>query len=122
MLVLLAVAHYGYEPLALRLHVDPGRIFYIFQGVVGALFFILAGLTLHRPHWPEAARLSLYGVAWWGLVEQGLVASCGCARLYERDFHAPRGQGLCGEPWSGIGLAVVAWLAMLVWMARKVER
>jgi hypothetical protein len=122
LLMLLAVGHFGYEPLASLLDVLPTRVFYIFQGVIGAAFFALAGLTLHRPHWPSAARWALYLVALWGLAEQTLVVTCGCARLWNVTFRAPPGQGLCGGNWYGVGLAVVAWLAMVVWTARKVER
>lgn len=122
LLLLLAVGHYGYEAAARMLGVDTGRVFYVFQGFTGACFFALAGLTLQRPTWPPAARLAVYGIALCGVAEQTLVVTCGCARLWDVSFRAPPGQGLCGSPWYGIGLAAVAWLAMLVLMARKAER
>lgn len=119
LLLVLAVGHYGYEPLAALLDSDMARVFYIFQGFTGACFFALAGLTLHRPHWPAAARLAVHLVALWGLAEQTLVVTCGCTRLWDVSFRAPPGQGLCGGQWYGIGLAVVAWLAVVVYTARK---
>lgn len=119
LLLLLAVGHYGYEPVAALLGAGPARVFYVFQGVTGACFFALAGLTLHRPHWPAAARLAVHLVALWGLAEQTLVVTCGCARLWDVSFRAQPGEGLCGGQWFGIGLAVVAWLAVVVYTARK---
>lgn len=119
LLLLLAVGHYGYEPVAALLGVGPARVFYVFQGATGAAFFALAGLTLHRPHWPAAARLAVHLVALWGLAEQTLVVTCGCARLWDVSFRSPPGEGLCGGQWYGIGLAVVAWLAVVVYTARK---
>lgn len=122
LLLLLAAGHYGYEPLAGWLGVEPARVFYVFQGLTGAGFFALAGLTLQRPTWPPAARWAVYLVALWGLAEQTLVVTCGCARLWDASFLAPPGQGLCGGSWYGVGLAVVAWLAVVVWTARRKER
>lgn len=122
LLLLLAGGHYGYEPLAEWLGVDRGRIFYVFQGLLGAGFFALAGLMFQRPKWPPAARWAVQAVALWGLAEQTLVVTCGCARLWDVSFRAPPGQGLCGGNWYGVGLAVVAWLAGLVWTARRKER
>lgn len=121
LLLLLAVGHFGYEPLASLLGVLPTRVFYVFQGVTGAAFFALAGVTLSRPHWPAAARWALHLVALWGVAEQTLVVTCGCARLWDVSFRAPPGQGLCGGQWYGFGLAVVAWLAVVVYTARKAQ-
>jgi hypothetical protein len=121
LLLILAVGHYGYEAVARMLGVDVGRVFYVFQGLTGACFFALAGLTIGRHSWPPAARWAVCGVALWGVAEQTLVVTCGCARLWDVSFRAPPGQGLCGGQWYGIGLAVVAWLAMMVWMTRKAE-
>lgn len=123
LLLMLAVGHYGYEPLAEVLGADRGRVFYVFQGIIGAGFFWLAPRVIleRRKHWPQAARLALYGVALWGLAEQTLIVTCGCARLWDASFRAPPGEGLCGGQWYGVGLAVVAWLAWLVWTARKAQ-
>lgn len=121
LLLMLAVGHYGYEAVARMLGVDVGRVFYVFQGATGAAFFALAGLTLQRPAWPPAARWAVYLVALWGLAEQTLVVTCGCARLWDVSFRAAPGQGLCGDQWYGVGLAVVAWLAVVVWTARRNE-
>ncbi len=122
LLLLLAYGHYGYERLGDLLGVDPARIFYVFQGFTGGCFFALAGLKLQRKTWAPAARWAAYLVALWGLAEQTLVVTCGCSRLWDVSFRAPRGEGLCGGNWYGIGLAVVAWLAVLVWTARRRKR
>jgi len=124
LLLLLAIGHYGYQPTADLLGVLPTRVFYVFQGITGAAFFALAPRVVleRRRHWPQAARIALYGVALWGLAEQTLIVTCGCARLRDASFRAPPGEGLCGGQWYGVGLAVVAWLALLVWTAKKAER
>ena len=115
LLLVLALGHYGYGMAASLLGVSEPRVFYIFQGLTGAGFFVLAGLVLHRKTWPVAVHLALYLVAIWGLVEQLLVVGCGWARLYDPIFRAPPGGGLCGGPRGyGLGLAVVAWLALIV--------
>lgn len=121
LLLLLAMGHYGYQPVADLLGVLPTRVFYVFQGVIGAGFFWLAPRVIleRRKHWPQAARWALYGVSLWGLAEQTLVVTCGCARLWDVSFRAPPGEGLCGGQWYGLGLAVVAWLAVVVYTVRK---
>ena len=121
LLLVLAVGHYGYEVTARLMEVDRGRIFYIFQGVIGAGLFWLAprAILAVRARWPAALRHAVQFVALAGLAEQTLVVTCGCARLYDPVFNAPPGEGLCGGQWYGIGLAAVAWLAVLVWRARR---
>lgn len=122
MLLALAIGHYAYAPVADVLGVLQTRVFYVFQGALGGGFFVLAGLKLQqRRTWPRAARLAAGLVALWGLAEQTMVVTCGCARLWDVSFRAPPGQGLCGGQWYGVGLAVVAWLAVVVWTARKAE-
>ncbi len=121
LLVVLALSHYGYEAGADALGVTPQRVFYIFQGGLGLGFFVMAGLRA-RPHWAPAARWALHLVALCGCAEQALVIGCGCGRLWEPVFRAPRGEGLCGGGWYGVGLAVVAWLAAMVWWARRAGR
>lgn len=123
LLLTLAVSHYGYEAMAQFLGVDVGRVFYIFQGAVGAGFFWLAprAIIASRHWWPAALLHAVQLVGLAGLAEQTLVVTCGCARLYDPVFRAPPGHGLCGGQWYGVGLAVVAWLAWMVWMARKAQ-
>ena len=123
LLLALAVAHYSYEATAQLLAADRGRIFYIFQGAVGVGFFWLAprAIIASRQWWPVALLHAVQLVGLAGLAEQTLVVTCGCARLYDPVFRAPPGQGLCGGQWYGVGLAVVAWLAWMVWTARKVQ-
>jgi hypothetical protein len=118
LLMVLAIGHYGYAPAAAALGVSEPRIFYLFQGLIGAAFFGLAGLVLYRKAWPAAVRSALQLVALAGVAEQLLVVGCGAARLYEPIFRAPKYEGICGRWWYGIGMAVVAWLAVLVWQVR----
>jgi hypothetical protein len=118
LLLVLAIGHYGYAPAAAALGVSEPRIFYLFQGLIGAAFFGLAGLVLYRKAWPVAVRSALQLVALAGVAEQLLVVGCGTMRLYEPIFRAPKGEGLCGRGWYGVGLAVLAWLAVIVWSAR----
>lgn len=117
-LLVLAVGHYGYELAAALLAADGARVFYIFQGLTGLGFFVMAGLSVPR-HWAPAARWPLYLVALAGVAEQTLVAGCGAVRLYEPTFRAPPGEGLCGPGWYGAGLAVTAWVALLVYVSMK---
>jgi len=118
LLLVLAVGHYGYAPAAALLGVSEPRTFYIFQGMIGAGFFVLAGLMLHRKAWPAAVRSVLSLVALAGVAEQLLIVGCGVSRLYEPIFRAPKYEGICGRGWYGIGAAVVAWLAVVVWQVR----
>jgi len=118
LLVVLAIAHYGYEPVASALEVAAPRVFYVFQGAVGAAFFVLAGLVLYRKAWPAAMRSVFSLVALAGVAEQLLIVGCGIARIYEPKIMAPKYEGICGRGWYGIGAAVVAWLAVLVWQVR----
>lgn len=126
LLVVLALGHYGYEASADLLATTPQRIWYVFQALLGGAAFYLAGLRCGERAaargWPEAARLALYCVALAGVAEQALAAGCGCARLWAPVFRAPRGEGLCGGGWYGAGMAVLTWLALLVYRSRKGSR
>jgi len=123
LLLVLAVGHYGYEATAQLLAADRGRVFYVFQGVIGAGFFWLAPRAIVAARrWPVALLHAAQFVGLAGLAEQTLIVTCGCARLYDPVFRAPPGEGLCGGQWYGVGLAVVAWLAVVVWRARSTQR
>lgn len=117
-LLALVVGHYCYEAAAILLEADSARVFYIFQGATGLGFFVLAGLSVPR-HWAPAVRWPLYLVALTGVAEQTLVAACGAVRLHAPIFRAPPGEGLCGPGWYGAGLAITAWVVLLVYVSRR---
>lgn len=107
MLALVALVHYGYDPIATLLPgVSPAALFYVLRGVEGAILFAVV-LT-------QASSLPLALVAGWGMIEEFQTAAC---RLSADMGTAPAVvafSGLCG-PWAyALGIVVIAALAAVV--------
>jgi hypothetical protein len=117
LLGILALGHIGYIPIASVLGVSEPRIFYVFQGAIGALAFVLAGIFLHRKAWPKIIHTAMYLAALYGLCEQLLVVGCGTARLWDTVFRSPAGVGLCGSKWTGFMLTAFAALLWFIVIA-----
>jgi hypothetical protein len=114
LLVILALGHIGYIPIAAALGVNEMRVFYLLQGAIGAGFFALAGLVLNRKTWPKKVTAALRFVALFGVYEQLLMIGCGVPRLWAETFRTPPGQGLCGSRWTALNFALFTWLIVYV--------
>lgn len=113
LLLLVALTHYGYEPIAALWPGNvAGAVFYILRGIEGAGLFAL--LVAH-PHYGWPVQL----VAAWGFVEEAQTAIC---RIGKGVMTAPAVepyQGLCGWPAYSIGVILMAAIAAVLVSARR---
>ncbi len=106
MLVVFAIAEYGYEAVAALLRADPARIFYATQGALVGAFFWIAMLFFTHP----LAKIIALG----GVVEQSMVVTCAVVKLYQPPPWVPPGQSLCDSVF-GFNTYYVGMLAMAVY-------
>lgn len=112
LLALVALVHYGLEPLSL-LWSEPERVhralFYIGQGAKGCALFITIALLAPR----RLSSMPLYAVCAWGLLEDSQVAVCRLALGVENTPAPVQWAGLCSELTS-LPLYVVGLLVGLI--------
>lgn len=109
LLLLIAVVHYGIDPicsLVPSLEHSTKALFYVLRGLEGVVLFAVIGFMC-RVLWPICA---------WGALEEGETAVCRLvAGPLDRPPAAVAWSGLCGEasglPWYSIGLVIAAMLA-----------
>jgi hypothetical protein len=107
-LCMVALTHYGYDPLA-SFYADHGRagraIFYAMRGLEGAALFALAGIL---------SRSSAVALAClWGAVEEGQTAVCRLAAGIETVPVVPAFSGLCGADAYWLGIVIAAVIAVM---------
>jgi hypothetical protein len=107
LLVLVVACHFGGDLIAAgydQPQAASKALFYILRGIEGtALFAVIASLARHR--WVTAACL-------FGMFEESQTAICRAARPIAERPAVELFQGLCGEPWYGVGLFVAALIAV----------
>lgn len=112
LLLLVAMTHYLYAPLA-TLYPDADRaaraLFYVARGIEGLALFGLVGVLARQP--------LVWAVCLWGAVEEGQTAVCRLAAGVGGRAGAELFSGLCGPVWYGLGL--VAGLALALWLHRE---
>ena len=101
LLVLIALTHYGYDPLA-QLFEDPDRsarrIFYALRGFEGTALFFIIGCVC-RNFFVRCACL-------WGIWEESQTAVCQMARGFDGKTAYEAFQGLCGSEMYAFGLCL----------------
>jgi len=114
LLLLIVVCHYAGSHLA-QGYADPDAakraIFYILRGIEGTVLFMVVS-TLARNRWVSVVCL-------FGIFEESQTAICRAAKPIAERPAVELFQGLCGEPWYGVGLFVALGLA--VWLADKIR-
>lgn len=106
LLLLVGVCHFGYDQMA-RAYADQAAaaraLFYILRGIEGVCLFG-AVAVLARNRW-------VFAVCSFGMFEEGETAICRAAKPIAERPAVELFQGLCGEPWYGVGLFVALVLA-----------
>lgn len=106
LLLIVALTHYGADPLAEMLGWRSTALFYALRGIEGAALFAVIAL--------QRFSIVLLLVAGWGFVEEAQTAIC---RLSQDMTTAPSAApyaGLCGSWAYYIGVVVLAALAAFV--------
>lgn len=106
LLLIVVGCHFTYDHVAAG-YADPAAaskaLFYIFRGIEGvALFAVIALLARHR--W-------VFVVCVFGMFEEGQTAICRAARPIAERPAVELFQGLCGQPWYGVGLLLAVFIA-----------
>lgn len=115
LLCLVGAVHYGVDPLA-KTYADPGQasraLFYVAQGLKGALLFGLIAIIAPR----KITAIPLYLACLWGFSEDMLVAGCRLARGIEKPVVVEFWRGVCQLDlayWIGPVISAIAAGALL---------
>lgn len=107
LIAVIAITHYGYDPLA-SLYKDEQAaaraLFYILRGFEGAALFGIIGLLARRP--------LVLTICVWGAFEEAQTGVCRLARGIESLQSVEIFEGLCGRPMYTIGLMIAAALSV----------
>ncbi len=116
LLALIALTHYGYEPIASLFgqQATQSSIFYILRGYEGLALFAFIGIL--------ARRVDVAAVCVWGMVEEGQTAICRLAVGLTSQVSVPPYTGVCGRGMYWIGIVAAALLALFVARELKNER
>lgn len=109
LLLLVALTHFGYEPIALLYEQQEAAAkawFYMLRGVEGvALFGVVAAMSRHR---------AVILVCALGMLEEGMTTACRASKPIGGVLGYEPFAGLCGPEWYRLGLGLVGLLALAI--------
>jgi hypothetical protein len=107
LLVIVAAAHFGYEPLALAYEQRAAAAkawFYMLRGLEGVtLFAVIAALVKCR---------AVIAVCLLGMSEEGLTVACRASKPIGESLGYAPFTGLCGREWYFAGLIALGLVAL----------
>lgn len=113
LLLLVAVVHYGYDPICTivpSLATSAKGVFYVLRGVEGVVLF--AVIWFLRP--------ALWAVCLWGCLEEGETAVCRIAAGFPGVPPATAWSGLCGDL-TGMPLYMLGIVYVAILVTRKAQ-